>query len=88
MAKKRRKVGAAEVELLATNLRWTWHLEVRAIFKRLFPEATPSELEWPLRLVREMGSTKLGECLAEDKELRDMVAAARSDRHHRRAGLR
>jgi starch phosphorylase len=79
VAKKKRKAGAADVELLATNLRWTWHLEVRAIFKRLFPEATPSELEWPLRLVQEMGSKQVEALLSADKELRGKVAAAIED---------
>ena len=43
----------AELVTLAENLRWTWHIDARALFQGLFAEATPAELEWPLRLLVE-----------------------------------
>jgi starch phosphorylase len=48
-------VSFEELVALASNLRWTWHIDVRSLFAGLFAEERPSELEWPLRLLRRAG---------------------------------
>lgn len=53
-----------ELVTLAENLRWTWHIDARALFQGLFPEATPAELEWPLRLLVESGPEQVESRLA------------------------
>ena len=48
-------VSFDELVALASNLRWTWHMDARTLFAGLFVEQTPSELEWPLRLLHRAG---------------------------------
>src|SRR5579862_4715547 len=58
------RVTFEELVALATNLRWTWHMDVRALFQGLFPDVGAGSLEWPLRLLNEAGSTQIDERLA------------------------
>jgi glycogen phosphorylase len=70
----------AELIMLAENLRWTWHIDARAMFQGLFPEATPEELEWPLRLLRETGQAEIEVRLASQPALAALARAVVDDR--------
>jgi starch phosphorylase len=73
-------VTFGELVALAENLRWTWHLDVRALFQGLFPNVGAGELEWPLRLLNEVGATKIEERLAAFPELGALARSVVDDR--------
>jgi starch phosphorylase len=62
-------VSFDELVALASNLRWTWHMDVRTLFAGLFAEEEPSELEWPLRLLRRAGPAVVRSRLRANPEL-------------------
>lgn len=73
-------VGFEDVLALAENLRWTWHIEVRRFFARLFPDASPGDLEWPLRLVAAAGRATIEARLSADRSLLDLAVDVVADR--------
>ncbi len=73
-------VSFTELLAVAQNLRWTWHLDVRALFRSLFPEVTPEDLEWPVRLLEQAGATLVEERLASDHELALLARQVVDDR--------
>lgn len=70
----------AELVTLAENLRWTWHIDARALFQGLFDEATPAELEWPLRLLVEAGAAQIEARLSSQPALAALARAVVDDR--------
>lgn len=77
---QRSPVLFAELVTLAENLRWTWHMDVRALFQGLFDEATPEELEWPLRLLHQIGPSQIEARLASRPALGALARAVVDDR--------
>ena len=73
-------VTFADLVTLAQNLRWTWHIDARALFQGLFPEARPEELEWPLRLLRELGAPAIEARLTSQPALAALARAVVDDR--------
>src|SRR6516225_6490827 len=73
-------VTYADLVALAENLRWTWHMDARALFQGLFNEATPVELEWPLRLLREIGPEEIETRLGAQPALAALARAVVDDR--------
>ena len=73
-------VTFAELTSLAENLRWTWHMDVRAFFAGLFDDASPGELEWPLRLLHEAGPANVEARLLERPWLADLARDVVEDR--------
>ena len=73
-------VSFEELVALASNLRWTWHMDVRALFAGLFAEETPSELEWPLRLLRRAGPAVVRTRLRANPELAALAHEVVEDR--------
>ncbi len=73
-------VAFEDLLALAENLRWTWHLDVRALFQGLFPDASPAALEWPLHLLREAGPERIAERLAASEELASLARDVIEDR--------
>ncbi|HEV3212409.1 MAG TPA: alpha-glucan family phosphorylase [Acidimicrobiales bacterium] len=73
-------VSYADLITLAENLRWTWHMDVRALFESLFPEVRAEELEWPLRLLRELGVAEIESRLASMPALAALARAVVDDR--------
>jgi starch phosphorylase len=64
---------------VARNLRWTWKTGARTLFARLFPDASPEDLEWPLELLESIGRDGLRERLRADNELAELARAAADD---------
>lgn len=73
-------VAFDDLVALAENLRWTWHLDVRALFQGLFPDTSPAALEWPLHLLREAGPERIAERLAASEELATLARDVIEDR--------
>jgi starch phosphorylase len=73
-------VTFTELVAVAENLRWTWHMDVRALFAGLFTDATPGELEWPLRLLFETGPKAVEARLGERPGLTALARAVVEDR--------
>ena len=69
-----------ELVALAENLRWTWHMDVRSVFASLFAEASPAELEWPLRLLHATGAHEVDARLRERPELLALARQVVDDR--------
>jgi starch phosphorylase len=73
-------VSYAELVALAENLRWTWHIDARALFAGLFDDAAPGELEWPLRLLLEAGPAEVEARLRAQPALAALARAVVDDR--------
>ncbi len=73
-------VSFEELIALAENLRWTWHMDVRALFQSLFPASSPGQLEWPLRLLKEAGPIAIAERLESSTELAALAREVVEDR--------
>ena len=73
-------VSYAELLSLAENLRWTWHMDARSLFEGLFVEATPEELEWPLRLLQQIGGDEVESRLRAQPQLAELARAVVDDR--------
>jgi len=65
---------------LATNLRWSWHSDTRAIFAAVDPETWDAVGHDPVKLLGAVSPTRLAE-LAEDGEFRSRLDAAVADLH-------
>jgi starch phosphorylase len=73
-------VSFEELVALASNLRWTWHMDVRSLFAGLFAEEQPSELEWPLRLLRRAGPAVVRSRLRANRALAELAREVVEDR--------
>jgi starch phosphorylase len=65
---------------LAENLRYTWHVGARRLFTRLFPAATPAQLEWPLELLKTLGQDEVMERLRQDASVEELALRITADR--------
>src|SRR3954465_4444122 len=63
---------------LATNLRWSWHADTRAIFAAVDPETWDAVGHDPVKLLGAVSATRLAE-LAEDGEFRARLEGAVAD---------
>ncbi|MEZ5116156.1 MAG: alpha-glucan family phosphorylase [Candidatus Nanopelagicales bacterium] len=72
---------------LATNLRWSWHVETRDLFESIDPDLWRSTGYDPVRLLGEVPIERL-RALAEDAEFVARVDAALADLHMYLAGDR
>ena len=70
-----RASGATFDDLLdvAMNLRWTWKVEARLLFKSLDPDASPGALEWPHQLLLGLGRAKVDELLRSDPNVAELA---------------
>lgn len=70
-----RTSGATFDDLLdvAMNLRWTWKVEARLLFKSLDPDASPGALEWPHQLLLGLGRAKVDELLRSDPNVAELA---------------
>ena len=73
-------VTFTDLVALAENLRWTWHMDARALFQGLFADATPGQLEWPLRLLHEAGPESIDARLQADPALAALARDVVDDR--------
>jgi starch phosphorylase len=67
----------AELETLATNLRWTWHPHTQDLFATIDQDIW-GRLGDPLRLLAEVPASRL-EALADDQSFRDRLAEQSAD---------
>ena len=67
--------GATFDDLLdvAMNLRWTWKVEARRLFKSLDPDASPGALEWPHQLLLGLGRARVDELLQNDPNVAELA---------------
>ena len=70
-----RTSGATFDDLLdvAMNLRWTWKVEARRLFKSLDPDASPGALEWPHQLLLGLGRARVDELLRDDPQISELA---------------